>query len=157
MNGNAALEALFPGLKPGQYRIIRTGDPRYNCIAWAVGRSDKWWWPIGAPMTFWPPGILRDTTPSAFIQLFGARGYEPCDNPSFVPEFEKVAIFAVHQEVKHAARQLSSGAWTSKLGALDLIEHELTALEGTHYGEVVQVMRRRRGFVQMLRDRYSLP
>lgn len=42
----------------------------------------------------------------------------------------------------HAARQLHSGAWTSKLGNAEDIEHELHALEGEIYGTVVVIMNR---------------
>ena len=45
-------------------------------------------------------------------------------------------------EPKHAARQLPSGRWTSKLGFLEDIEHALHDLEGTEYGAVVLVMKR---------------
>lgn len=44
---------------------------------------------------------------------------------------------------KHAARQLSSGAWTSKLGKDVDIEHDTPDdVAGGLYGEVVQLMRR---------------
>jgi len=42
----------------------------------------------------------------------------------------------------HVARQLPSGRWSSKLGALQDIEHDLHDLEGTEYGSVVLVMKR---------------
>jgi hypothetical protein len=54
-----------------------------------------------------------------------------------------VALFADAQGVLlHAARQLPGGRWTSKLGALEDIEHALQDLVGTEYGSVVQVMKR---------------
>jgi hypothetical protein len=60
--------------------------------------------------------------------------------------FEKLAIFAdENSEPTHVARQLPSGAWSSKLGAGEDIEHSsLTALEGSVYGRVVQFLRRPR-------------
>jgi hypothetical protein len=42
----------------------------------------------------------------------------------------------------HAARQLTSGAWTSKLGNAADIEHELRALEGEIYGVVALILKR---------------
>lgn len=43
-------------------------------------------------------------------------------------------------------RQLPDGKWTSKLGALEDIEHDrLDALEGDDYGRVVAYMKRQRG------------
>jgi hypothetical protein len=42
----------------------------------------------------------------------------------------------------HAARQLASGRWTSKLGKAEDIEHELRDLEGDVYSSVVLVLKR---------------
>jgi hypothetical protein len=42
----------------------------------------------------------------------------------------------------HAARQLRSGAWTSKLGISEDVEHELRALEGEIYGVVALILTR---------------
>ena len=42
----------------------------------------------------------------------------------------------------HAARQLSTGKWTSKLGALEDIEHELDGLMGERYGKVGKILKR---------------
>ena len=44
--------------------------------------------------------------------------------------------------VKHAARQLTSGRWTSKVGQNIDIEHTLAGLEGPFYGEVVRILKR---------------
>jgi hypothetical protein len=52
-------------------------------------------------------------------------------------------LFANAQGVpKHAARQLLTGRWTSKLGKMEDIEHGLRDLEGTVYGTVVLIMKR---------------
>ncbi|TAF36353.1 MAG: hypothetical protein EAZ69_10585 [Oscillatoriales cyanobacterium] len=42
----------------------------------------------------------------------------------------------------HAARQLANGKWTSKLGWLEDIEHELDGLTGDRYGVVGQILKR---------------
>jgi hypothetical protein len=70
-------------------------------------------------------------------------GYVVGSDESLEPGFEKVALFAdAAGKPTHAARQLPSGAWTSKLGIAVDIEHELHALEGEFYGEVVLILRR---------------
>jgi hypothetical protein len=56
--------------------------------------------------------------------------------------FEKIALFASDGVPKHAARQLESGRWTSKLGTREDIEHALHDLEGAIYGSVALVMKR---------------
>lgn len=35
------LEAAFPGLAKGNYRITSLANPDYNCIAWAVADSGE--------------------------------------------------------------------------------------------------------------------
>lgn len=46
-------------------------------------------------------------------------------------------------EAQHAARQLPTGAWTSKIGNLEDIEHaELDALAGPLYGSPAVVLSR---------------
>lgn len=82
----------------------------------------------------------------AFVRAFETRGYMVCDDASPETRFEKVAIYALRGDPTHAARQLSDGRWTSKLGIYgDDIEHEtLEALEGGTYGTVAVVMKRAR-------------
>jgi hypothetical protein len=46
--------------------------------------------------------------------------------------------------VTHAARQLASGEWTSKLGKDVDISHSLRSLEGLTYGKVAVLLRRKR-------------
>jgi Asp-tRNA(Asn)/Glu-tRNA(Gln) amidotransferase B subunit len=57
---------------------------------------------------------------------------------------EKIALFVgLDKEVTHAARQLPSGAWTSKLGDWEDIEHKtLSGLESACYGRVARILRR---------------
>ncbi|MCY7407984.1 MAG: hypothetical protein LH631_11575, partial [Alkalinema sp. CAN_BIN05] len=42
---------------------------------------------------------------------------------------------------QHVARQLPNGLWTSKLGRLEDIEHELDGLSGDLYGTVQKFMK----------------
>jgi hypothetical protein len=60
------------------------------------------------------------------------------------PGLEKIAIFAKGGRPTHAARQLGSGRWTSKLGRAEDIEHDLRALEGEAYGAVAFFLQRPR-------------
>ncbi len=137
------LEAAFPALRPGNYLITSSPTNRYNCIAWAASDNVRWWWPVGHSRFFWPPGVAREETPAAFEAAFATLGYIRCDSPTREPGFEKVALFADANGVStHAARQLVSGRWTSKLGELDDIEHDLRDLEGDIYGIVVSVVKR---------------
>lgn len=80
---------------------------------------------------------------SAFVAAFGTLGYEPCSDGDLEDGFEKIAIYRSPSGIQHAARQLGTGRWTSKLGGLEDIEHGSPAeLEGVEYGRVVQYLRR---------------
>jgi hypothetical protein len=138
----AVNEGLFPDLARIGYRITSPPDPIYNCIAYAVGVTDQWWWPDPDGFDYWPPGVVRACTLDAFLQAFATIGYTPCPDGSLEPGWEKVALYATDEGPAHAARQLADGRWSSKLGPEDDIEHALEGLEGTLYGSVVQYLRR---------------
>ncbi len=138
------LESLFPNLKQAGYAITSEEDADYNCIAWAAGDSRQWWEP--SPGLYWPPGATKEYTLAAYMQAFEIHGYVPCDNPEFEPGYEKIAIYVDDAGApSHAARQTTSGKWTSKIGELEDIEHSsLSDLEGEAYGRVAQIMKRLR-------------
>src|SRR5574341_507019 len=109
------LESIFPNLKDTRYRIISPRTPRYNCIAFAAGRDDRWWWP--GPNSYWPPNIPREETLAAFISAFETLGYLPSGDGSLEEKLEKVAIYANQNGTPtHMARQLATGIWISKCG-----------------------------------------
>ncbi len=142
------LETLFPGLSTSSYQVTSSATDDYNCIAWAASDVTEWWWPVGRSpgvRRFWPDSVPREETLLAFAAAFATLGYAPCDGIGLESGFEKIAIFADAPGIpQHAARQLSNGHWTSKLGVSEDIEHELHALEGDLYGTVALVMKRAR-------------
>ncbi len=79
------------------------------------------------------------------IDAYVRTGYEACDSSTVEPGFEKIVIFAdASGDPRHAARQLPSGAWTSKLGEHVNIEHkDVNSVGGMLYGEPAVYMRRR--------------
>src|SRR5438132_1638094 len=112
------LLAAFPGLtSPQRFELTSPRSRDYNCIAWAAGETHRRWWPDRMLVDYWPKTIPRVPTLPAFMAAFSSLGYEACENPSLEPGFEKVAFFAKPPGTPtHAARQLSHGTWTSKLG-----------------------------------------
>lgn len=140
------LEDIFPLLQSSDYKFTSAPSDSYNCISWAVGsqHSGKWWWPFGDPdKTHWPPEVERAETLTAFQKLFAALGFVDCEGDGLEAGFEKIAVFADEEGCPlHAARQLPTGKWTSKIGAFEDIEHDLYALVGTEYGSVAFLMRR---------------
>jgi hypothetical protein len=137
------LEDIFPRLRGSGYRIESPQDPDYNCIAHAAGDQRNRWWPDPGGWAAWPEGVPREETLEAFRAAFATLGYVPCEGAEPESGFEKVALFAdSHGVPTHAARQVPSGRWTSKLGELEDIEHALHDLTGLVYGSVVLVMKR---------------
>jgi hypothetical protein len=127
---------VLPNLNADNYRITSAATWDYNCIAWAVGVTDTWWWP--APGRYWPPDVPREETLDAFVAALATRGFSPCSTAAPENGSEKVALYALGVVPSHAARQLPSGWWTSKLGPNYDIEHAtLEAVAGGAYGEPV--------------------
>src|ERR1035437_3947780 len=127
----------FPNLAPGNHRITSPAAYDYNCIAWAAGDNTMWWWPIPGPRgSYWPTGIARQETLASFQAAFEHLGYAPCSEAALELGIEKIAIYADAAGVPtHAARQLPTGYWTSKLGPnVDIIHIDLAAIEGPEYG-----------------------
>lgn len=143
---NDPLVAVFPGLARG-YRITSPATNDYNCLAWAAGRDDRWWWP-GHPDAFWPPGVPAAATVATFAAAYRSIGYEACVSGVLELRFDKIVIFADAAGVPtHAARQLVRGTWTSKLGRDVDIEHRAPeSLTSVDYGAPVLFMKRRRPF-----------
>ena len=142
MPGEIELEQYFPGLLEAPWRVTSPASAKYNCIAWAAGDSTRWWWPSPTEVGYWPDQVPRQETIQSFFALFLFLGFEPCD--SALPEagIEKIALYGKGSRPTHAARQIDTGLWTSKLGPLEDIEHSLESLESEVYGVVVQVFRR---------------
>ena len=74
----AVNESLFPDLARTGYRLTSPPDPSYNCIAWAAGFTDAWWWPDPDGFDYWPPGLPRERTLAAFTQALATVGFSPC-------------------------------------------------------------------------------
>lgn len=73
---------------------------------------------------------------AAFTKLFAKHGYQVCGDGNPEEGYQKLALFAKDGVPTHAARQLSDGKWTSKIGGHVDVRHTLAAMEGGHYGDV---------------------
>ena len=134
--------ANFPHLTPANHRETSPADPRYNCVAWAAEDTSRWW----QPGVYWRPADWpgNDFGLGALERAFRELGYEDAADDSLEPGFLKVALYGSGLLYTHAARQLPSGKWTSKLGKGVVIEHDTPeVVAGGVYGDVMQVMKRR--------------
>jgi hypothetical protein len=137
------VQTLLPRLTADNYRETSPATWDYNCIAWAAGVTDAWWWPV--PGRYWPPGVPREESLSALVALFTALGYVPGSSSALEPEIEKVALYALGERPTHASRQLLTGTCTSKLGPAIDIEHDTPdTVAGGVYGEVFAILGRKR-------------
>jgi hypothetical protein len=95
-------------------------------------------------MAYWPVGVPRRVDIDSFVAAFATLGYDRCADERLERGYEKITIYADMNGVpKHAARQLPSGRWTSKLGPLEDVNHLLYGLVGHEYGDVVIHMKRK--------------
>ncbi|HFA48791.1 MAG TPA: hypothetical protein ENJ95_07225 [Bacteroidetes bacterium] len=105
-------------------------------------KTDRNYWVQPAGFFYWPPGLPREETLDSFVLLFRSEGFEICNDGLWEQGFQKIAIFVKDDLPTHAARQLSDGNWTSKLGVLEDVRHSLQAISGGLYGEVSVFMKR---------------
>lgn len=154
----AHLDKRFPKLKADGGTKTSEVDQNYNCLSWSARRARKYRFepkPI-EKWDRWPKDLPKDYSLESFILLFERRGYKRCINGDTKYEFfyKKVAIYAAfgiygdqQWEFTHVADQLHSGAWTSKLGPDEDIQHNtphsLEGDDGDEYGTIHQILKRR--------------
>jgi hypothetical protein len=138
-----AMQVPFPNLTETNSRATSPYDEGYNCIAWAAGDTDYWWWPDAMGQSYWPAEVPREVTLEAFVQAYGLQGYTLRADESLEQDKQKIAIYIDRNgKPTHAARQLGDGWWASKLGRHVDIEHEFKALDGPEYGPVAVILAR---------------
>ena len=145
-------EAVFPNLRKEDYRVTSEEDTDYNCLAHAADKNDTWWWPMPEEVegVFWPRDVPREETLACFILAYRTEGYLPCDSSELEEGVDKIALYVdADGTPSHAAKQLTGGGWSSKLGIWEAIEHRTLAnLEAgpgsAGYGKVGQILKRNR-------------
>ena len=143
--GKSELEGGFPDLKSKGYRITSPYDPSYNCIGWSFGDDSRIWWPTPHNSHYWPTGLPRVLSIETFKKAYEQVGYEECESSLLEKGFEKIAVYLslATGMPTHAARQLPSGKWTSKLGKSEDVEHTLPGLLGQTYGQLGPIFKRK--------------
>jgi hypothetical protein len=140
------IRSSFPNVN-SNYSVKSQVTDKYNCIAFAADDETKPWWPY---YHYWPEGVKQEETLDAFIECYKSIGYEDCElDESYDASLEKVAIFVSPLgKPTHAAKQVSSNLWKSKLGRDVDIEHQLHGLAGwfhqNSYGSVARILKRKR-------------
>lgn len=141
----------LPNLTDDTCKVTSARTNRYNCIAWAAGNQTRNWWPDPWGIGYWPPSVPRVVSMEVFIEAFSTLGYELCYDNSLEAGMEKVALYGTENSdgniiPTHAALQLESGEWSSKLGPFEDVSHNtLEDANGPVYGKTRYFMRRPRG------------
>lgn len=132
------------------FRTTSKATKRYNCIAWAAGKDDVWIqpdrYPTGNPdrTYFWPDNVSQKGDLASYIELFEkCFGFEKCEDGNLEKGFFKIALFYSRKMGIHAARQLSDGLWTSKVGLGVDASHWIETYAGGCFGPVAQYMRKK--------------
>jgi hypothetical protein len=134
------LPEVFPNNQHA--RETSSKSDKYNCIAWAFGDTTRRWWP-NSKGYYWPRGKRPGNSALAEFEAYCAdENWEVARDGAVEFGYEKIALYALNGEPKHAARQLINGLWTSKLGDHVDVEHRLSDLEGPQYGNVLRIYRR---------------
>jgi hypothetical protein len=138
------LSIVFPFFEDdGGVITLDSESIAYNCIAWALGRTDQPWWPNAAGDMYWPDDAPREETVGAFLAVFAKLGYSLCETGALEAVYEKLVLYTLEGKPTHAARQLPDGRWTSKLGKGPLASHNTPrGVEGPVYGTVFCYLRR---------------
>lgn len=136
------MNSPFPNLLSSNHRVASRPDTQYNCFAWAARYTDRWVGP--GPFGYWPADVPDRLTLNNLTAVYARDGFERCESGEPESGYEKIAIYTDRRGLPtHAARQLATGKWTSKLGELEDIEHDtLEVLEGPQYGRAVRYLRR---------------
>ena len=143
----------FPKLlEDSAFDITSKYNSNYNCISWALMYNDRWSQPpyLGKPnldcVVWWPPDVLEGIDPDCLKKLFEYHGYIECNSGEHEDGYRKVALYFNEQtnEWTHAARELSNGCWTSKLGQIEDIQHGIPeAIENDGYGKIYCFMKKK--------------
>ena len=134
--------AEYPNINPTGYEWISEEDDNYNCVAWAAGINDEIW--QDAPPGYKWPASRRTQGIESLVEVFENLGFEQCEDSSLEDGYDKVALYARNRLWGHAARQLSDGRWTSKLGVPggDIVHATPECVTCLRYIDVHCIMRR---------------
>ena len=136
----------FPRLTSDNHKVTSPRDSTYNCIAYAAGVTDSWWEPCSFPIPgyYWPSSAGQGFGIDSLQSCYEAVGYEACSAGGLEEGYTKIVLYADDSgRWTHAARQLSNGCWSSKLGRnVDICHDTPEAIAGAAYGNPVRFMRK---------------
>ena len=129
----------YPNIINGiNFKIIQQDNEDYNCIAHSLGYNHITIWPISKRFWVWDKTLPYINTINNFVSLYRKFNYEICEDSSWEFEYDKIALYisvlSGRNTVSHAAKQIDSYWWSSKIGGDELFEHTLEAIENKNVG-----------------------
>lgn len=107
----------FPELaNDAHFRLLSDVTRQYNCIGWAMGSHKRWVTSTVGADYWWPNGVERNTKQETLVKAFEAVGFSVCADSSFEAGYDKVALYGLNGEWKHASRIISNTEEYSKFG-----------------------------------------
>jgi hypothetical protein len=139
-----AFRAICPNINKDNHVITSRAARAYNCVAWVLGDEKKWYEPTPSGQYTWPSNKNQDYSLKAYVQMFSEHGFQVCEEGISEHGRQRIALYAKDGEFTHAALQLPTGRWSSKLGTWEDIDHDtLEVLSGPFYGIPCLFMDRR--------------
>ena len=115
---------------------------QYNCIAFAMGMTDRWVDHGDIPWHWWPP-VERGSSVEHLKNAFRYFGFEECGMDDTIDDqYDKVALYQLADCWTHAARIVASGIFHSKFGESYDGYHSSGDVLQAQYGNVCLIMRR---------------
>lgn len=139
------------------FRLLSPCSYQYNCIAYAMGMTDRWVDYADIPWHWWPP-VEKGASVEHLKNAFQYFGFEECGMDDNVDDlYDKVALYHIANQWTHAARIVAAGIYHSKFGASYDGCHSSGNVLQAKYGNVCLIMRRLKTDSHLTDDRKGMP
>lgn len=142
LNRNTLI-SWFPNLATDtSFSLTSPCTPIYNCIAWAMGFTDRWVDHYAAPGHWWPNGVIKNDTCQALITAFITLGFEQTDDYNYDSKYDKVVLYGHKGKWRHASKILEDNTEHSKFGEYWDGTHSFDIFQDEVYGAPYACMQR---------------
>ncbi|MDU7693201.1 MAG: hypothetical protein E7K04_03025 [Helicobacter sp.] len=145
-------KSFFPKLDVDTARETSISTECYNCLAWTLGITNKWLWPIYH--AYLDP---TQTTQDDFNRFYHDAGFELTNRSNaeiaaFGALTKQGKLYMTHGAKIYSKQKDLTDKWESKLGAYIRLEHELEGLDGDSYGKPVAFYKKAAHFENVQRE-----
>lgn len=138
------------------FKLLSPFSFQYNCIAFAMGMTDRWVDHSNIPWHWWPP-VEKGSSVEHLKNAFQYFGFEECGmNDEIDDLYDKVALYHIANQWTHAARVVAAGVYHSKFGESFDGRHSSGNVLQAQYGNVCIIMRRLKTDSRLTDDRKGI-